>query len=89
MCSCNQLDSRVNKVCCTCRISKKGFRRFGLVEKCQLCKSELIDIGSKIEVPKKSDLKGWKKMERIIATTTYFSVCQCGSEDKVRKFRKS
>ncbi len=87
MCLCSQLDSRVNKVCLNCHTSKKGFRRFGLIEKCQFCRSELIDIGSKIEVPKKSNIQEWKKLKKIISATKYFSVCQCGSEDKNRKFR--
>lgn len=81
MCLCMQIDDKVNKVCCNCRVSKKGIRvksDFYPKEKCQFCRKELTDIGSKIEVPKKSDLKGWKKLEKIIATTTYFAVCQCG-----------
>jgi hypothetical protein len=37
-----------------------------------------VDIGSKIEIPKKTDDKGWKKLTKLIAETKYFSVCECG-----------
>lgn len=76
MCLCKQIDNKVNKVCCNCRISKKGIRvqsDFDAKEICQFCRTELVDIGSKIEVPKKSDLKGWKKLKNTIATTKYFA----------------
>lgn len=91
MCLCTQIDNRVNKVCVNCRISKKGFRAktdFYPKEKCQFCHSELIDIGSKIKVPKKTDVKGWKKLEKIISQTKYFSVCQCGCSSTAKNIKK-
>lgn len=90
MCLCNHQDSRVNKVCCRCRVSKKGIRALSDVfpnEKCQFCNAQLIDIGSKIEVPKKNNLRAWSRLAKLISETKYFSVCQCGAENK-RKFKR-
>jgi hypothetical protein len=79
MCLCTQLTNRVNLVCVKCKTHTKDFRspteQFNL---CPVCREKMIDIGSKVEVPKKRDKKGWERLAKLIATTKYFSVCQCG-----------
>lgn len=79
MCHCYQLLDRVNLVCCKCKYTRKGYREKNneQPEKCPQCGGKLNDIGSKIEVPKKRDKKGWTKIQVLINTTEYFSVCQC------------
>ena len=80
MCLCTQITNGINLVCCNCRYNRKGNRLFtGQIplEKCPKCQNKLVDIGSKIEVPKKTDKKGWEKLQDLILKTEYFSVCQC------------
>ena len=80
MCLCKQISNRVNLVCCNCHYSRKAFRAFGeQPETCPTCRKKLTDIGSRIAVPKKKDLKNWKVLEQLIAVTDVFPVCQCGS----------
>jgi len=78
MCLCTQNTNGINLVCCNCKYSRKGIRTSQKqLEKCPKCQNELIDIGSKIEIPKKRDKKGWNKLNELIQTNEYFSVCQC------------
>ena len=77
MCLCTQLTNRINLVCTSCKYSRKGFRDDLQLEKCPTCQKSLSDIGSKIKVPKKSDIKGWKDLKILIEKCETFSVCQC------------
>jgi hypothetical protein len=79
MCLCKQIENRVNLVCPDCHYSRKTFRTQEQPETCPTCRKKLIDIGSRIAVPKKKDWKNWKILTAMIAVTDVFPVCQCGS----------
>lgn len=78
MCHCLQLQDRVNLVCTKCRYSRKAFRNpIEQKERCPRCKSLLSDIGSKITIPSKKDVKAWDKLTEMIAKNKWFPTCQC------------
>lgn len=79
MCLCNQISNRVNLVCCDCHYSRKAFRTEEQPETCPTCHKKLKDIGSRVPVPKKKDVKAWELLAKQIAIIEVFPVCQCGS----------
>ncbi len=61
-------DPSVNIVCIKCRIIKRVKQRMEDmghgIDKCPRCHKKMTHMWCKIRLPKKSDDKAWKKLER-------------------------
>ncbi len=56
--------SNDNWVCFECRYSKRQNKMRKDIPKCVFCKRELYNIGYKVKIPKKIDLKGWLNIKK-------------------------
>lgn len=57
------MSSNHNWVCFECRFSKREPKTSNLIPKCNSCKGDLYCLGYKVAIPKKTDLKNWKKLK--------------------------
>jgi hypothetical protein len=62
-------------VCFDCR---KGFKCTSGAEKCPECAGPLVMMGRDFKIPPKSNVRQWRKVERIIRETGFrFDSCGC------------
>lgn len=48
-----------------------------LIPKCPTCSQNMVHIGQFTKIPKKKDLKGWKKLESIISRSVHLGIKNC------------
>ena len=63
--------SNHNWVCFDCRFVKRQPGHEHRIPKCNECGSDCFCIGHKVEIPKKSDMRGWKTL-RLESRKRYF-----------------
>src|SRR4051812_15381039 len=55
--------SNYNWVCFRCRLTKRQPKPARTVPVCPECEVELYCLGYKVEIPRKLDLRGWRKLQ--------------------------
>ena len=55
--------SNYNWVCFSCRTSRRQAKHVKQIPNCLTCGTPCFWLGYKVEIPKKSDQRGWRKLE--------------------------
>ena len=58
-------ESNYNWVCFECRFVTRQAKTSKNVPKCGFCNRDCICVGYKLDVPKKSDKKGWERLRKV------------------------
>jgi len=56
--------SNFNWVCFDCRYAKREPKTSRYIPQCLYCKNDLFCLGYKVAIPKRSDIKRWKKIQK-------------------------
>jgi len=58
-------ESNYNWVCFDCRYATRQPKTSKHVPKCAACYKDCVSVGYKLEIPKKTDAKGWEKLREV------------------------
>ena len=88
---CRYFDIRVHRpsgikyrctwVCTDCRNAKQSFHEDP--QKCHTCQKQMHDVGLDLRVPRKTQLRKWRKLGELLKTGRDLHSCGCTGPGKI------